>query len=177
MTIDLSGKKALVTGAASGIGAASAEALASAGAHVVIADLNGDAAEAMAAKIGGEAWQVDLSDTDALGSLSLDVDILVNNAGIQHVSPIETFDPQKFRLIMTLMLESPFLLVRAALPHMYERGFGRIINISSVHGIRASAYKSAYVAAKHGLEGLSKVTARSEEHTSELQSRPHLVCR
>jgi len=159
MTIDLSGKKALVTGAASGIGAASAEALASAGAHVVIADLNGDAAETMAAKIGGEAWQVDLSDTDALGSLSLDVDILVNNAGIQHVSPIETFDPQKFRLIMTLMLESPFLLVRAALPHMYERGFGRIINISSVHGIRASAYKSAYVAAKHGLEGLSKVTA------------------
>lgn len=167
MTIDLSGKKALVTGAASGIGAASAEALASAGAHVVIADLNGEAAEAMATRIGGEAWQVDLSDTDALANLSLDVDILVNNAGIQHVSPIETFDPQKFHLIMTLMLESPFLLVRAALPHMYERGFGRIINISSVHGIRASAYKSAYVAAKHGLEGLSKVTA--------LEGGPHGV--
>src|SRR5690554_7728432 len=95
MTIVLSGKKALVTGAESGIGAASAEALASAGAHVVIADLNGDAAEAMAAKIGGEAWQVDLSDTEALASLSLDVDILVNNAGIQHVSPIEKFDPDR----------------------------------------------------------------------------------
>lgn len=159
MTTDLSGKKALVTGAASGIGEASARALAAAGAHVVIADLNGDAAQAVASEIGGEAWQVDLSDTAALASLELDVDILVNNAGIQHVSPIEKFDPARFHLIMTLMLESPFLLIRAALPHMYENGFGRIINISSVHGVRASEFKSAYVAAKHGLEGLSKVTA------------------
>jgi 3-hydroxybutyrate dehydrogenase len=167
MTIDLSGRKALVTGAASGIGAATARALASAGAHVVIADLNGEAAEAVASQIGGEAWQVDLADTERLASLSLDVDILVNNAGIQHVSPIETFDPAKFHLIMTLMLESPFLLIRAALPHMYAGGFGRIINISSVHGIRASEFKSAYVAAKHGLEGLSKVTA--------LEGGPHGV--
>ena len=159
MTIDLSGKKALVTGAASGIGAACARALAAAGAHVVIADLDGDAARAVASEIGGEAWQVDLSDTAALASLTLDVDILVNNAGIQHVSPIEKFDPAQFHLIMTLMLESPFLLIRAALPQMYSKGFGRIINISSVHGVRASEFKSAYVAAKHGLEGLSKVTA------------------
>jgi 3-hydroxybutyrate dehydrogenase len=167
MTIDLSGKKALVTGAASGIGEASARALAAAGAHVVIADLNGDAAQAVASEIGGEAWQVDLSDTAALASLQLDVDILVNNAGIQHVSPIEKFDPARFHLIMTLMLESPFLLIRAALPHMYQNGFGRIINISSVHGVRASEFKSAYVAAKHGLEGLSKVTA--------LEGGPHGV--
>ena len=167
MTIDLSGKKALVTGAASGIGEASARALAAAGAHVVIADLNGDAAQAVASDVGGEAWQVDLSDTAALASLELDVDILVNNAGIQHVSPIEKFDPGRFHLIMTLMLESPFLLIRAALPHMYENGFGRIINISSVHGVRASEFKSAYVAAKHGLEGLSKVTA--------LEGGPHGV--
>ena len=159
MRIDLSGKKALVTGAASGIGAACARALAGAGAHVVIADLDGDAAQSVASELGGESWQVDLSDTDALASLTLDVDILVNNAGIQHVSPIEAFDPAKFHLIMTLMLESPFLLIRAALPHMYRNGFGRIINISSVHGVRASEFKSAYVAAKHGLEGLSKVTA------------------
>ena len=159
MTIDLSGRKALVTGAASGIGAASARALASAGARVVVADLNGEAAETVASEIGGEAWQVDLADTERLAALSLDVDILVNNAGIQHVSPIEKFDPAKFHLITTLMLESPFLLIRAALPHMYANGFGRIINISSVHGIRASEFKSAYVAAKHGLEGLSKVTA------------------
>jgi 3-hydroxybutyrate dehydrogenase len=95
----------------------------------------------------------------ALADLRLETDILVNNAGIQHVSPIEQFDPGRFDLMIRLMLEAPFLLIRAALPGMYERGFGRIINLSSVHGLRASEYKSAYVAAKHGLEGLSKVTA------------------
>lgn len=156
---DLTGRRALVTGGASGIGAACAEAFAAAGAHVIVADLNGDAAEALAAQLGGEAWQVDLSNTKALADLQLDVDILVNNAGVQHVSPIEEFDPERFSFILRLMLESPFLLIRAALPKMYERGFGRVINLSSAHGLRASAYKSAYVAAKHGLEGLSKVTA------------------
>ena len=167
MTTTLAGRKALVTGAASGIGEAVARALAAAGAHVVVADLNGEAAATVADEIGGEAWQVDLSDTVALADLTLDVDILVNNAGIQHVSPIESFDPAKFHLILGLMLESPFLLVRAALPHMYAGGYGRIINISSVHGLRASEFKSAYVAAKHGLEGLSKVTA--------LEGGPHGV--
>lgn len=159
MTPTLTGRRALVTGAASGIGAASARALATAGAHVIVADLNGEAASAVAAEIGGEAWQVDLSDTAALEGLNLEVDILLNNAGIQHVSPIEQFDPEKFRFIQRLMLEAPFLLIRAALPHMYANGFGRIINLSSVHGLRASPFKSAYVSAKHGLEGLSKVTA------------------
>ena len=167
MNIDLSGKKALVTGAASGIGAACATALAAAGAQVVVADLDGNAAQKHASSIGAEAWQIDLADTKGLGSLSLDVDILVNNAGIQNVSPIESFDPERFHHILALMLESPFLLIRAALPHMYEREFGRIINISSVHGLRASPFKSAYVAAKHGLEGLSKVTA--------LEGGPHGV--
>ncbi|QYH36521.1 3-hydroxybutyrate dehydrogenase [Salinibacterium sp. M195] len=156
---DLTGRRALVTGGASGIGAACTEALASAGAHVIVADLNGDAAKAQADRIGGEAWQIDLTDTAALADLSLDIDILVNNAGIQHVSPIESFDPVMFSRILALMVEAPFLLVRAALPKMYEREFGRIINISSVHGLRASPYKSAYVTAKHGLEGFSKVTA------------------
>lgn len=155
----LTGKRAIVTGGASGIGEACARALAGRGAKVTVADLDGPAAEALAAAIGGEAWQVDLSDTAALEDLSLEADILVNNAGIQRISPIEEFDPEAFRLILRLMLESPFLLVRAVLPGMYQRGFGRIINISSVHGLRASAYKSAYVSAKHGLEGLSKVTA------------------
>lgn len=164
---DLTGKKALVTGGASGIGAACVRAFAGAGASVVIADLDGDAASAIAREVGGEAWQVDLSDTASLAELSLDVDILMNNAGIQTVSPIEEFDPARFSLILRLMLESPFLLIRAALPTMYERGWGRIINLSSVHGLRASAYKSAYVAAKHGLEGLSKVTA--------LEGGPHGV--
>jgi 3-hydroxybutyrate dehydrogenase len=164
---DLRGRRAIVTGGASGIGEACASALAAAGAEVVIADLNGDAAGVVAARLGGQAWQVDLSDTVALAEISLTCDILVNNAGIQHVSPIEEFDPARFSLILRLMLESPFLLIRAALPGMYERGFGRVINISSVHGLRASAFKSAYVAAKHGLEGLSKVTA--------LEGGPHGV--
>ena len=155
----LSGRRALVTGGASGIGAACTVSLAKAGAHVIVADLNGDAATAQANRIGGEAWQVDLTDTAALAELSLDIDILVNNAGIQHVSPIESFEPALFSRILDLMIEAPFLLVRAALPRMYEREFGRIINISSVHGLRASPYKSAYVAAKHALEGFSKVTA------------------
>ena len=156
---DLNGRRALVTGGASGIGAACARAFAGAGARVTVADLNRDAAEELAAEIGGDAWVVDLSDTAALAELSLDTDILVNNAGIQHVSPIEDFDPERFSLILRLMLEAPFLLIRAALPGMYERKFGRIINLSSVHGLRASAFKSAYVTAKHGMEGLSKVTA------------------
>jgi len=156
---DLTGKRVLITGGASGIGLACAHEFATRGAHVIIADLNADAASSAASEVGGEAWVVDLSDTAALDELTLDVDILVNNAGIQRVSPIADFDPETFRLLLRLMLESPFLLIRAALPGMYERGWGRIINISSAHGLRASPFKSAYVAAKHGLEGLSKVTA------------------
>jgi 3-hydroxybutyrate dehydrogenase len=156
---DLAGKRALITGGASGIGLACAHEFSARGAHVTIADLNADAATDAAAAVGGESWVVDLADTRALDDLSLDVDILVNNAGIQRVSPITEFDPEAFRLLVRLMLESPFLLIRAALPGMYERGWGRIINISSAHGLRASAFKSAYVSAKHGLEGLSKVTA------------------
>ena len=156
---DLAGKRALVTGGASGIGLACAREFASRGAHVIVADFNADAAQQAAAEVGGEAWIADLSDTAALDDLELDVDILVNNAGIQRVAPITEYEPDTFRLLLRLMLESPFLLIRAALPAMYERGWGRIINISSAHGLRASAFKSAYVTAKHGLEGLSKVTA------------------
>ncbi|MEG2423366.1 3-hydroxybutyrate dehydrogenase [Glutamicibacter sp.] len=155
----LKGRRALVTGGASGIGLASARAFARAGATVTIADLNEQAAEEAARELGGKAWAVDLSDTASLEDLSVDTDILINNAGVQRVAPIHEYDPEAWRLIHRLMLESPFLLIRAALPGMRERGFGRIINISSIHGLRASAFKSAYVAAKHGLEGLSKVTA------------------
>ncbi|SNS53773.1 3-hydroxybutyrate dehydrogenase [Rhodococcoides kyotonense] len=155
----LTGRTALVTGGASGIGAACARSLAASGASVTIADVDEVAAKELAAELHGEAWAVDLLDVSALENLQLDVDILVNNAGIQTVAPIVDFDPAAFRRIQTLMVEAPFLLIRAALPGMYSRSFGRIVNISSVHGIRASEYKVAYVTAKHALEGLSKVTA------------------
>ncbi|GAA4771189.1 3-hydroxybutyrate dehydrogenase [Citricoccus nitrophenolicus] len=163
----LAGRRAVVTGGASGIGASCVRALASAGATVTVADLDVEAAEALAAEVGGSAWAADLADTEELDELELDTDILVNNAGIQRVAPLHEFDPKAWRLIHRLMLESPFLLTRAVLPGMYERGFGRIINLSSAHGLRASAFKSAYVSAKHGLEGLSKVTA--------LEGGPHGV--
>ncbi|MCQ9165905.1 3-hydroxybutyrate dehydrogenase [Arthrobacter sp. STN4] len=156
----LAGRRALVTGGAGGLGAAISRAVAAQGAHVIVADRDGAGAAAVAAEVGGESWEVDLLETKALETLTLDVDILVNNAGIQTVSPIEDFDPAAFHRIITIMLEAPFLLIRAALPHMYAQNHGRIINISSIHGLRASSFKSAYVAAKHGLEGLSKVTAR-----------------
>jgi 3-hydroxybutyrate dehydrogenase len=158
-TSSLAGRRALVTGAASGIGAACATALAAAGASVIVADVNEQGATEVARAVNGEPWVVDLLDTSALTEQHLEVDILVNNAGFQHVAPIEEFPPETFRRILALMVEAPFLLVRAALPHMYAQGFGRVINISSVHGLRASPYKSAYVAGKHGLEGLSKVIA------------------
>ncbi|MCU1615529.1 MAG: 3-hydroxybutyrate dehydrogenase [Frankiales bacterium] len=155
----LAGRRALVTGGASGIGRACAARLAQSGAAVVVVDRDADGAKAVADQVGGAAVAVDLSDLDAIDALDLDVDVLVNNAGIQHVAPVHEFPPDRFSFILRLMLEAPFRLARGALPHMYERGWGRLVHISSVHGIRASAYKSAYVTAKHGLEGLSKVIA------------------
>ena len=168
MTDLLKSRRALVTGGASGIGRAVALAFAAEGAHIIFADRDGDGARAVADEIAdaagtAETWEVDLADTSALEErfrdAPLDIDILVNNAGIQRIHPLEEFPLDEWRLIQTLMLESPFVLTKAALPKMYERGRGRIINLSSVHGIRASAFKSAYVAAKHGLMGLTKTTA------------------
>ncbi|MEV7806548.1 3-hydroxybutyrate dehydrogenase [Microbispora sp. NPDC088329] len=175
--MSLEGRTALVTGAGSGIGRACARRLAAEGAHVVVADVNAEAAGKVAAEIGGTPVAVDLSDPEFLvawrGQLPpspdtrLQADIVVNNAGFQHVAPIEEFPPEIFSAIMRVMVEAPFLLVRAVLPGMYERGWGRIVNISSVHGLRASPFKSAYVTAKHALEGLSKVIA--------LEGAPHGV--
>ncbi|MFE3752921.1 3-hydroxybutyrate dehydrogenase [Nocardia tengchongensis] len=156
---DLCGRTVLVTGGGSGIGAACARELAGRGAAVRVADIDGVAAETVATEIGGTAWEVDLSEVAALENLELEVDILVNNAGVQTVAPITEFPPERFRTMLALMVEAPFLLTRAALPHMQRQRFGRIVNVSSVHGLRASAFKSAYVTAKHALEGLSKVTA------------------
>ncbi len=158
---DLSGRRALVTGAGSGIGRACAEALAAAGATVVAVDLDARSLESLRTDRANafETVAMDLADLDALAALPADIDILVNNAGIQHVAPVHEFPLDRFDLIQRLMLASPFRLIRASLPHMYAGGWGRVVNISSVHGLRASAFKSAYVTAKHGLEGLSKTVA------------------
>ncbi len=156
---DLTGRRALVTGGASGIGRAIALRLAAAGAHVLVADLDEAGAREVAGSTGGESLAVDLSDLAAVDEMDTAVDIVVNNAGLQHVAPIEDFPPETFGLILRVLLEAPFRIVRRALPHMYAQGWGRIVNISSVHGLRASPYKCAYVAAKHGIEGLSKVVA------------------
>jgi 3-hydroxybutyrate dehydrogenase len=157
--VELDGRVAVVTGGGSGIGRACAHRLAAAGAKVVVVDLDGDAAEAVAAEIGAEPVRLDLSDLTAVDRLGQAPDVLVNNAGLQHVAPVQDFPPDRFSLILRVMLEAPFRLIRRALPHMYEQGWGRVVNVSSVHGLRASPYKAAYVAAKHGLEGLSKVVA------------------
>jgi 3-hydroxybutyrate dehydrogenase len=157
--MDLAGRIAVVTGGANGIGAACAIRLGSAGASVVIADLDAAAAAEVAAKVGGRAVEADLAGDFDAGELAGQADILVNCAGLQHVAPVHEFPPAAFQRLLAVMLEAPFRLAQAALPHMYRQGFGRIVNISSVHGLRASPYKAAYVAAKHGLEGLSKVIA------------------
>ncbi|MFF0343845.1 3-hydroxybutyrate dehydrogenase [Kribbella sp. NPDC004875] len=149
-------RRALVTGAASGIGAACAQRLAADGVHVVAVDLDQAGLDALD---GVETVVADLSDLEALADLPVDVDILVNNAGVQQVAPVEQFPPERFSYLLRLMLEAPFRLIRQTLPHMYGAGWGRVVNISSVHGLRASPFKAAYVAAKHGLEGLSKVVA------------------
>ena len=155
----LAGRHAAVTGGASGIGAAVAAHLAGCGAEVIVLDRDDDSAAKVAADVGGTHRTVDLADTDAVGALDLDADVLVNCAGLQHVAPVEEFDPDRFAFLHRVMLHAPFLLTRQVLPGMYRRGWGRIVHVSSVHGHRASAYKSAYVSAKHGLEGLSKVIA------------------
>ncbi|HEX6498257.1 MAG TPA: 3-hydroxybutyrate dehydrogenase [Micromonosporaceae bacterium] len=165
--LDLSGRTALVTGAGSGIGRACATRLAAAGARVIALDRDAASVGALAEEIGAVAEVRDLADPDALDGLDTAVDVLVNNAGLQHVSPVQDFPLERFGYIQKVMVEAPFRLIRHALPHMYARGFGRIVNISSVHGLRASAFKAAYVAAKHGLEGLSKVVA--------LEGAPHGV--
>ncbi|WP_133906388.1 3-hydroxybutyrate dehydrogenase [Actinophytocola oryzae] len=156
---DLAGRRAVVTGAAGGIGRACAARLAAAGATVVAVDRDADALAKLTAELDVRPVVADLADLDAVDTLDLDVDIVVNNAGLQHVAPVEEFPPERFSYLLRVMLEAPFRIVRRALPHMYGRGWGRVVTISSVHGLVASPYKAAYVAAKHGVEGLSKVVA------------------
>lgn len=163
----LDGRTALITGAGGAIGRACAVELAAAGAKVHVVDLVAEAAARVAEEVGGVAHVVDLADAPALDRLPAEVDVLVNNAGLQHVAPVHEFPPEVFERIQRVMVTAPFLLARRCLPYMYARGWGRVVNISSVHGLRASAYKAAYVAAKHGLEGLTKVIA--------LEGAPHGV--
>ena len=169
----LKGKVAVVTGSTSGIGLGIATALAAQGADIVLNGF-GDAAEiekvraALAAQHGVKVLYdgADLSKGDAVRGLIDNavrqmgrIDILVNNAGIQHTALIEDFPTEKWDAILALNLSAVFHGTAAALPHMKKQGFGRIINIASAHGLVASANKSAYVAAKHGVVGFTKVTA------------------
>ena len=146
----LSSHTALVTGGASGIGRAVAQRLAADGARVLVLDRDEAGAREVAGEVDGEHMAADLSDGDAIDALDLGsrgIDILVNNAGLQHVAPVEEFDPARFELIHRVMLLAPFRLARAVLPGMYDAGWGRLVHVSSVHGHRASPYKSAFVCA------------------------------
>ena len=165
--VDLSGRVALVTGAGSGIGAATAERLAQAGARVALADVNREAGERAASALEhGWFLEADLADPAACRATVAAVkeregrlDILVNNAGLQHVAPTHEFPDEKWDQLIAVILSAAFHLAKAVLPGMYERGWGRIVNVSSIHGLVAAPFKPGYVAAKHGLHGLTKVLA------------------
>ena len=171
--MDLTGKTAVVTGSNSGIGLGIAEALARAGASVAINSFTDSSDDhALAERISSESGarviylSADLSDGDAARSRVAradaafgGVDILVNNAGIQHVAPIDAFPVAKWDMILAINLSSAFHTIAAALPGMRTRGWGRVVNIASAHGLTASPFKSAYVAAKHGIVGLTKTVA------------------
>jgi 3-hydroxybutyrate dehydrogenase len=169
MTQSLEGHVALVTGSTSGIGLGIAQALADRGASVILNGIEPAAqGEAIAATVGPKVVyrHADLSRAAAVADLMVQaeaafggLDILVNNAGIQHVAPLAEFPPEKYDLIIALNQSSVFHTTRLALPMMRRRGWGRIINIASAHGLIASPFKSAYVAAKHAVVGLTKVTA------------------
>lgn len=152
-------RRAFVTGGASGIGLAVAQELARSGVSVTVADRDEHALTLLPHALAEMAIVLDLADTAAVTAVGLDTDILVNCAGFQHVAPVEDFPPDLFRSMLRVMLEAPFALCQQALPGMYRRGWGRLVHVTSAHGHRGSPYKSAYVSAKHGLEGLSKVLA------------------
>jgi 3-hydroxybutyrate dehydrogenase len=169
----LQGKTALVTGSTSGIGLAIAQALAQQGANLVLNGF-GDAAQAIDAvhrvrrdaASAVEHHPADMSDPKAIEAMMAfaqqrfgGVDVLVNNAGIQHVAPVDEFPPEQWDRIIAINLSSAFHTTRLALPYMWGRNWGRIVNVASVHGLVASAGKSAYVAAKHGIVGLTKTVA------------------
>jgi 3-hydroxybutyrate dehydrogenase len=168
---NLTDRAALVTGGGGGIGRATARALAEAGASVAVTDLRREAAEAVAEEIraaGGTAFGLegDVSRredarrwVEETRSRFGRLDVLVNNAGLQHVSPVHEFEEDRWDQLLGVMLTGPFLMTRYALPGMLEQGWGRIVNLGSIHSLVASRFKSAYVAAKHGLLGLTRTVA------------------
>lgn len=165
----LAGKTAIITGSNSGIGLGVARELAKAGANVILNSFtDNDEDHALAASIGAEFGvearyiKADMSKGEecrALIEQAGGCDILVNNAGIQHVSPIDEFPVEKWDAIIAINMNSTFHTTAAALPGMRERGWGRIVNIASAHGLTASPFKAAYVAAKHGVVGMTKTVA------------------
>jgi 3-hydroxybutyrate dehydrogenase len=162
----------IVTGAASGIGKAIAEALAKEGHDVVLADLHEEQGQEVAAAIGGHFVQADLAERAACRRLvdeTLErfgrVDILVNNAGFQHINAIENFAEDTWEKMIAVMLTAPFLLTKYVWPSMQANQWGRVVNIGSVHSLRASPYKVGYISAKHGMVGLTRTTA--------LEGAPH----
>ena len=159
-------KVAIVTGGASGIGFAAAKALSEENFTVVIADLALEPGLLAAERLDCDFVQVDLSSTadnlkliESTVRLHGSVDVLINNAGFQHVCQLDNFPEETWQRMLAVMLTSPFLLTKHAWPYMKKNGWGRVINIASVHGMIASPYKSAYVSAKHGLLGLTKTAA------------------
>ena len=159
--MSLAGKRALVTGSTSGIGLAIARALRADGAEVVLSGFGEESAiAALCAELGARHVPADLARREGVEALMAGagpIDILVNNAGMQHVAPVEDFPVDKWDQIIALNLTAAFDACRLAIPHMKAAGWGRIINTASAHSLSASPFKSAYVAAKHGLAGLTKV--------------------
>ena len=165
----MSGKTILITGGASGIGFGIAQQLGAVGHSIIIADLNLASAQSavtqlMTQNIQAQAIELDVGNALQIAALPqrllpTKVDVLINNAGIQHVSRIEDFPADKWQLLINIMLVGPALLTQTFLPGMRKQNFGRIINIGSVHSLIASPFKSAYVAAKHGLLGFAKTVA------------------
>ena len=163
--MELGGKVVLLTGAGGGIGTEIAKLFAKEGARILASDMT-DSARVVVEEVGGSFIKADVSDPASVNQLAQEalkdqgrVDILVNNAGFQHISSIEEFPEDVWAKMIQVMLTAPFQLIKHLAPAMREAGWGRIINLSSIHGLVASPFKSAYIAAKHGLIGLTKTAA------------------